>query len=157
MESCTADCIIEQEHYCDALRDELLPLIVRNWRESPSYVPGVDADPDWQRYRLLDEAGAVLCLTVRKAGALVGYLVAFSHSSLHHRTIRCAQIDGFYILPAFRFAARRLYRMAEDHFIAAGITHVGWTVDRNSRLQALAQALGFRADETVMEKLLCAL
>lgn len=148
---------IEQEHYSEALRDELLPLIVRNWRESPSYVPGIDADPDWERYRLLDEAGSILCLTVRAGSTLVGYLIALSHTSLHHRTIRCATIDAFFLLPPYRFFAGRLYRLAEDHFLAAGIRQVGWSVDRDSQVQAFAHSLGFDADEVLMEKTLCAL
>lgn len=144
---------LEQEHYSESLRRELLPHLQANWRESPSYEPGIEADPDWERYKLLDEAGAVLCVTCRNdADMLLGYIIVLAFRSMHHRTIYCAQGDAFYVLPEHRHHAAALYRHAEDLLVQGGVTRIGWPVVFNSPLHELLVSLGFVEDEMLLEK-----
>jgi GNAT superfamily N-acetyltransferase len=143
-----------QEHYSLELGLELLPLVRRNWRESPSYEEGVDADPDFERYRRLDEAGACLFLSARDAGTLIGYVVFFVLQSPHHKSLLVAHGDAFYVLPEHRGHGLALYRKAEAMLRERGVKRVGFTVDIGSYLHQLLGSVGYRNDELVVEKIL---
>jgi GNAT superfamily N-acetyltransferase len=142
-----------QEHYSFELAAEILPLARLNWRESPSYEEGVDADPDFARYRVIDEAGACVFLSAREAGKLVGYIVFFVLPSIHDKRLLVAHGDAFYVLPEYRAqASRELYKRAETMLKARGVKRVGFTVDKGSDFHRLLNTLGFRDDELIVEK-----
>lgn len=141
-----------QEHYSFELECELLPLTRRNWRESPSYEEGIDADPDFARYRKIDEAGACLFLAARDEGRLVGYAVFFVMQSPHHQTLCVAHGDALYVLPEYQGAGVGLYRRAEAMLKERGVKRVGFQVDIGSKLHRFLTAEGYRDDEITVEK-----
>jgi GNAT superfamily N-acetyltransferase len=145
---------IQQEHYSEAICTEMLPLVQRNWRESTSYEEGLEADPDFARYKRLDDAGMCLCLTARAEGRLVGYVVFIVSTSTHHKTVLCGAGDALYLEPEFRGHAAELLRQAEQMLRARGVRRLGWPVDEGSPLRKLLKSFDFHDDEIVMEKVL---
>lgn len=141
-----------QEHYSFELECELIPLTRRNWRESPSYEEGIDADPDFARYKRIDEAGACLFLAARDEGRLVGYAVFFIAHSVHHQTMLVAHGDALYMLPEYRGHGLGLYRQAEAMLKERGVKRIGFSVDRDSYLHMLLRSVGYRDDEIMVEK-----
>jgi len=140
------------EHYSEALCQEMLPLLRANWRESSSYEEGIEADPDFERYRKLDAAGMCLCITAREEGRLVGYVVYVVTHSTHHKTIMCGIGDAAYTDPQHRGVGNQLLKIAEKHLKVAGVTRIGWTVDPRSRMHGLLLEDGYVPDEVIMEK-----
>jgi GNAT superfamily N-acetyltransferase len=142
----------ERARYSKALCQEMLPLLKANWRESASYEEGIEADPDFERYRKLDAAGMILCITAREAGRLVGYVVYVITHSSHHQTIVCGLGDAIYTDPDHRGVGNELLKLAENRMRAAGVKRLGWSVEEGSRIHRLLVETGFYPDEIVMEK-----
>jgi hypothetical protein len=145
---------IAVEHYSDEFAKELLPLLRKNWRESPSYEEGVEADPDFEIYRRLDHAGVLLCLTMRDKfrHALVGYVVYIVSPSTHHRTITVGRGDVMYVEIEYRRYAKEMLNTAERFLRSRGVKRLGWSVTRDSNLHRMLLAVGFYEDEVVLEK-----
>lgn len=59
-------------------------------------------DPDWQRYIAMEANGSLLVVTARCEGYLLGYYFAIIAPSLHHKQLRVAYSDMFYIRSEFR-------------------------------------------------------
>jgi GNAT superfamily N-acetyltransferase len=148
--------VIAQEHYSDGFWAELKPLIERNWAESESYEPEIPVDPDVDRYRKLDAAGALQCLTARYDGMLVGYAVFMLGYSIHHRTILCAHGDAVYVLPQLgRYdAVVALIEESERRLRARGTKRLAWWCEPRSKLARILASLGYTPDEILMEKVL---
>lgn len=148
--------IIQQEHYSEGLLAELEPLVQRNWIESESSKNGLKVDPAMERYIKLDQMGALVCLTARETGLLVGYLVFTVDYSLHHKSILCGKGDAVYVEfgPGRGGIAKDLIHEAERHMKARGVQRIGWYANPESRLHLLLRAMGYLDDEVVMEKVL---
>jgi GNAT superfamily N-acetyltransferase len=147
---------IQQEHYSDALWGELLPLLERNWRESPSFKKELALDPDPAIYASLDANGLLRCITMRTgAGKLVGYVVYTVYRSPHHKTLLCAHGDVVYVDPDYRGLAAGLWKRAETLLRAQGVNWVGWSANPQSRLYTLLCEMGYKPDEIILEKQLC--
>lgn len=148
--------VISQEHYSPAFWAELAPLIERNWAESESYEPAIPVDPDVERYRKLDAAGALQCLTARLDGLLVGYAVFMVAYSIHHRTLLCAHGDAVYMLPQLgRYdAVVALIDEAEARLSEMGVKRLAWWCEPQSKLARILASLGYKPDEVLMEKVL---
>jgi hypothetical protein len=147
---------IQQEHYTEAFIGELKPLVIRNWHESESYKPDIEVDPDWERYRIMDEKGVLICLSARMSGALVGYAVYFVMTSLHHKTILCGQGDALYVEPGTGRGSigRNLIRTMLAMLTQRGVKRVGVHAPPGSMLADWYEALDFTRDEVILEKVL---
>lgn len=146
---------IQQEHYSEQLKAELMPLLHRNWRESGSYEEGLEVDPNWPVYEKLDKLGVCQFLTARIEGVLVGYANFFISPSLHHRTVKAGMGDALYTLPEVAGAvAVRLVRESERRLKLAGVTRMGWWSFEGSRHQKILMIMGYEGDERMMEKVL---
>jgi hypothetical protein len=81
---------------------QLKPLLLGHWAELALDQDRVPLDPDWEIYLRKDAEGGILFVTVRDAGALVGYFVGFVGPGLHYRTCLTLQMDVFFLHPDFR-------------------------------------------------------
>lgn len=97
------------------IKDELLPLLEKHWREIALEQNTVKLDPDWASYDLLDASGVLCLVTARHHGELVGYVVYLIVNSLHYKNLRVADCDLFWLDPTFRkgMAGVNLFRAAE--------------------------------------------
>lgn len=144
--------VIASEHYSEAFAKELLPLLRKNWQESPSYEPDLEVDPNFDVYRQLDEAGVLLCITLRDGVRLVGFVVYIVSPSVHHRSMMVGRGDVMYIEPPYRGQSKELLSTAEHLLRAHGVKRLGWAVTNGGSLYKLLRAIGFRDDEIVLEK-----
>jgi GNAT superfamily N-acetyltransferase len=146
--------MIGVERYSEEFARELLPLLRKNWRESPSYEEGLEADPNFEMYRRLDQAGVLLCLTLRDDtdARLLGYVVYIVSPSTHHRTITVGRGDVMFIENGHRAKAKEMLNTAEKFLRGRGVRRLGWSVDRDGSLHRLLLSVGFYEDEVVLEK-----
>lgn len=144
---------IRVEKYSDC-RDELIPLVGRQWQEMP-FDAGIGLSPDEPTYRALDEAGKLILLIARDQNRLVGYFVAFVSRHPHYDMLTAA-MDIYYLLPEFRSALNgiRLFNSLEVEAKARGVEFLLATarLDRSPAASMIFNRLGWTEARTVFQK-----
>lgn len=88
------------EELTPTLLEEIKPLLPVHYDElSEHKLAGIDLDPQYDLYLARAAAGQVLVLTLRDAGALVGYLVSFIAPGMHYRGCLTCTTDIFFVTP----------------------------------------------------------
>ena len=110
----------------------------------------------------MEAIGAMLTVTARRGGTLIGYAVYVVWPHLHYRSRLIADSDSFFLDPADRcgFVGIRLFQVAERHLRDRGVAEVWARVKlhvrggrrRLSDLAALFRWLGYAPVETVLRK-----
>ena len=147
------------EQFADIVR-ELPPLFARHHQEV-SEPPLLPLDIDWDRYFDMALVGILRCLTVRSAGALVGYCFVIVHPHLHYASTLFAQTDIYWLDPVFRRGSTgiRMFREVETYLRAGGCKVVYVNVKlhflkERGTLDKLFRRLGFAPVETLYSKVL---
>lgn len=143
------------------LFDELVPLARKGWAESTVAKAETcawygerdfDIDPDFEQYDALTRVGALVLITMRDEGDLVGYVTGTCFRGMHHRHFIVAQSDSFYVEPPYRGHVPRLVRAYEREMIGRGAVALNWLTHTNGPVFKLLLRLGYVADETMLEK-----
>jgi GNAT superfamily N-acetyltransferase len=102
---------------------EMRPLWEAHWREVGLDHADVPLDMDESLYERMEADGRLHVLTARRAGALVGYLVAVVQPHLHYRSTLFATFDLYYLAPEERSGWRgvSLFRAAERSLRDRGV------------------------------------
>jgi GNAT superfamily N-acetyltransferase len=143
---------IRQEHYSSELVRELLPMLEKNWEESPTYSKEIRIAPDFKAYKAMDDQGRVLCLTARVNGRLIGYSIWYIITSFNYEG-KSGHGVALYIEPEYRGQGAWLLTRGEAMLREKGITRFYWFARPGTLLHKLVSVLGYVADEVVMEKL----
>lgn len=155
---------IDKEAFTPALYEEIVPLGRKCWAESTVSKAETCAfygerdfriEPDFATYQRLTDQGAVLIVTLRDEGALVGYAVGFVYRSWHHNKIMCGATDTFYVEPDYRAYAAVMAAKFEEEFWTLGAQIIGWPTHANGPIYELLKARGYVGDDVVMEKRIC--
>lgn len=138
------------------LRREMLPLLVRHWREIALNHADVPLDIDQQKYAELDEAGALHIVTVRKDGELIGYHVAVVSGHLHYKSTLHGITDVYWIAPEFRqgFTGIRLFQHVEKELAAIGVRKLFTGTKVHLDMSKLFERLGYKRVEFLYAKLI---
>jgi GNAT superfamily N-acetyltransferase len=141
------------------LRHEGEQLFEQHYREASADL-SVPLEVNWQVFERMEQAGLEACVTVRKAGELVGYAVYFLAPHMHYR-YTIADADVFFLDPAHRsgWLGVKLLRIAEDLLREKGVSEVWNRVKlhvkpgRGGRtLGVLFRSLGYRPVEVSYRK-----
>lgn len=97
------------------LRAEMLPLLVKHWREVALNHEAVPLDIDEAKYAQLDDSGALHIVTARRDGVLIGYHVAMVSTHLHYASTLHGITDVYWVAPEFRAGrtGMRLFQAVE--------------------------------------------
>jgi L-amino acid N-acyltransferase YncA len=138
------------------LRGEMLPLLVRHWREVALNHADVPLDIDEAAYAQHDEAGALHIVTARRDGLLVGYHVSIVSPHLHYRSTLHALTDVYWIAPECRHGvtAMRLFQAAERTLKERGVRKIFTATKLHLDQGPLFERLGFKPVERVYAKLI---
>lgn len=82
--------------------EEVKPLLQKHYEEIALNQDKVPLDPQYDIYLARAARDEILLVTVREAGALVGYFVGFVTPALHYRTCLTLQMDIFWLEPLVR-------------------------------------------------------
>lgn len=155
---------IEFESHSPERAAEILPLGQACWNESTLAKKDTCAfygerdfsiEPDYERYAWLAEQGALLFLMLRDDGVLRGYLIAFTHRSLHHRQAFCGFVDSVYIDPDYRSYTAVMVGKFHEEMTRRQVQIIGWPTHPDGPIYQVLKALGYIGDDIVMEKRLC--
>jgi len=138
------------------LRVEMLPLLVRHWREVALNHADVPLDIDEARYRQLDEAGGLHIVTARRDGLLIGYHVAIVSPHLHYASTLHGITDVYWIAPECRHGvtAMRMFQAVERELKSLGVRKLFTATKLHLDQGALFERLGYRPVERLYAKLI---
>jgi L-amino acid N-acyltransferase YncA len=141
------------EHYSEQICAELLPLLKKNWAASASYKADIKLDPDFAKYKKMDELGMMHPVIARVDGRIVGYAIWFTVSSFNYAGITVAHGSAWYMEEGYRGYGLTLLHYGERLLREKGIRRFYWFVSPGSDLQRLLATQGYESDELIMEKI----
>jgi L-amino acid N-acyltransferase YncA len=144
------------------IRAEMLPLLVKHWREIALNHADVPLDIDEKRYADMDAAETLHIVTARKAGDLIGYHVAIISTHLHYASTLHGFTDVYYVAPEHRAGRTglRLFQAVERELQAerAARGHKVmklFTATKNHLNQSrLLEHLGYTSTEQLFTKII---
>lgn len=138
------------------IRAEMLPLLVRHWREVALNHADVPLDIDEGRYSALDESGGLHIVTARVDGALIGYHVAIISTHLHYASTLHGISDVYYIAPEYRqgFTGIRIFQRVEAEMRALGVKKLFTGTKVHLDMSRIFERLGYRRVEYLYSKIL---
>ena len=153
---------IATEKFSAELFAEILPLAQKCWNECSTIKAercayhgerDFQIDPNVEKFEAMGDA--VLVITLRDDGQLKGYVVGVLYHSLHLKQVLCAAVDNIYLEPDCRSYSPVMVERFEKEAKSAGVEIIGWPVSDGSPAHELLKAMGYVADDIVMEKRLC--
>lgn len=140
----------------DEIYEDIQPLIVRHWREIANYQDEIALDPDWDRYRQLEDAHALVIISCRRDGALIGYSFFLITRHIHYKNCVMAGNDVLFLDPSERKSGlgQRLITESERFLSGLGVNRIIWHVKPKHDFSPLLLKLGYMHEEIVMGKLL---
>lgn len=129
---------------------EMIPLFPLHWEELALNRDKVPLDPQYEVYLERDKRGEVILVTLREAGALMGYFVGFIAPGLHYRSCLTCTMDIFYVHPDHRGkrGGVKLFSFVRDELKRRGVQR--WFVGSKWHKDAsrLFEFMGFDKVET---------
>lgn len=132
---------------------EIQTLIHGHWEEIAGHKDKIDLDPDWEKYRVMEEAGMVAMATVRDDGRMVGYSIFFVVPLMHYKKHRAASNDVVYLHPDYRkgFVGIRLLKYSHEMIKKLGGVHrIIWHLKPKSDWSAILERMGYFREEILM-------
>jgi hypothetical protein len=109
---------------------------------------GFKIEPDEDQYYFHASHDSLIAMTLRDdEGILQGYSLIILYRSLHHKPVKCANVDTFYIRPSARAWMRGFIKAMEDQFFEREIVVVGWPVTPIGGLFEILKLLGYAPDD----------
>lgn len=112
---------------------EFSPLFPVHYEELALNKDKVPLDPQYDIYIAREKMGELLFVTLREAGAPVGYFIGFISPALHYKTCLTCTMDIFYVHPEkrgsgggqmlFSFVEKELKRRKVDRFFVGSKCH----------------------------------
>lgn len=138
----------------NTIAHELPPLFQEHWREIALNQDTIPLAPDWDRYYRLDVEGALLVLTVRLDGKLVGYAFLLAGPHLHYVTTLWGHLDMYWLDPLVRsgWTGVKFFKAVIKGARDSGVINLTLTTKlhfMDNRVAKLLARLGFKPIETV--------
>jgi len=149
------DIVYQVERVTDIL-DEIKPLLEAHWQEIALYKDQFPLNPDYNQYKLLDQAGVVHVVTARNDGDLIGYYISFIMPHLHYQDCIVAMNDVLFIKSEYRKgrAGMKMIAFAEQELKKLGVHRMMIHVNTQHDFSPLLTRMGFTETERNFEKLL---
>lgn len=129
--------------------NELQALLPEHYKELALNQSDVPLDPQYEVYIERERQGALLFVTLRDAGELIGYFIGFVAPGLHYKTCLTCTMDIFYVRKDKRqgSAGVRMFRFVEKELRRRGVQR--WFM--GSKIHADASALFERIGASKVE------
>lgn len=101
---------------------ELIPLFTEAFEELGQFKERMPLAPDYARYVALDQLGVLFLCTLRRDGALIGYMTTSLSTGLHHSHNKIGVMDISYVRPRYRGRGHFLLLM---DFVEARLRDIG--------------------------------
>lgn len=114
----------------------------------------IKLNPDFDKYIILEEEGALHVATVRDDDKLVGYCVSILNIHIHYKDHLFALNDIFYLAPKYRSKgiAKGLLSFTEDDLKEVGVSVTVMHMKCDHPFKELVNSLGFKKTEYMFSK-----
>lgn len=114
---------VTRETY-DGVIEDIKPLLTKHWQEIARNRERIELNPDYGRYKELENRGALFIFTAREDGKILGYAIYFVGPHLHYRDHKWALSDIFWVTPERRgiMVGKRLFGLAEKVLRENGVS-----------------------------------
>lgn len=89
------------EPFSDVI-EEIKPMLPGHWRELALYQDRMPLDPQWGAYIEREAQGSLVVVTLREAGAVIGYFWGFIAPGMHYQSTLTCTMDIMYVHPDHR-------------------------------------------------------
>lgn len=134
----------------------LAPMLRRHWDEVALHKGLMRLDPDWLRYRAMEQRGLLLCLALEVDGRVVGYTLGTVAPHLHYQNLTVYANDAIYIEVEHRGGGVGLRLMRETERVARsrGAEMAAWHAKQGTRMDALMPRLGYGVQDIIYTRAL---
>lgn len=129
-------------------------LFEEHWEEVALNKHVMVLKPDWERYRAMEQQGAILALAAFEANEMVGYSVNFLMRHLHYADL-CICSNDILFVTGPRRAGRlglHLIRETEKAAKAKGTRLMLWHAKQNTALATIMPKLGYGVQDIIFSK-----
>lgn len=133
---------------------ELQTLLPEHYKELALNQDKVPLSPQYSQYITREREGALLFVTLRDAGTMVGYFIGFIAPGLHYSTCLTCTMDIFYVRQDKRkgSAGIRLFRFVEVALKHRGVQRWFMGSKIHADASALFKRIGAKPVETYYSK-----
>ena len=133
-------------------KESLEPLFLDQYKENEDGQWGLD--PDYERYFALEDHGIVHLYVARDEDKPIGYMIVLVQDHLHHRGIKYAVADIFYVTPEYRrsMIAYNLIETVENDLREMGVKRFLIAMKLRHQFRKLLTLCGFYPEEELWEK-----
>jgi GNAT superfamily N-acetyltransferase len=94
--------ITYQDETYDSCIDEIKPLFFKHWEEIAGNKDVIALEPDFDKYKQIEENGMLRIFSARDDGDLIGYFICFVSPHIHYKSTIYAFNDIMYVKPSYR-------------------------------------------------------
>ena len=136
--------------------DALAPMVRRHWEEVALHKGLMRLDPDWLRYRAMEQRGLLLALALEVDGEVVGYTLGTVAPHLHYQDLMVYANDAVFVDAKHRGGGVGLRLMRETERVAKsrGAQMAAWHAKQGTRMDALMPRLGYGVQDIIYTRAL---
>lgn len=135
--------------------DEISAMLSEHWQEVARNKEIMVLSPDWEKYKALENAGALLSLFAYENDQVIGYSVNIIQSHLHYSDLIYVSNDVLFVRQDMRGgtrAGRLLISESEALAKAKGAKLITWHAKENTALANLLPRIDYAVQEIVFSK-----
>lgn len=142
----------QREEYTAELIAEMQPLIAHHDHEIPQL--GLEADPDFNAYKKMNDAKALRIFTARVAELLVGYQVYFIGYHPHRRGSLEATQDILYLDPEVRqgLVGLKFIKFCDRELSKDNVRVIHHAIDADHDFGVLLERMGYKLTDLVYSR-----
>ena len=148
--------ITYQEDTFEGVKSSILEMSTAHWEEVEDFQDEIKLEPDLESYLRLYETGMLKIISMRDSGVVVGYILMFITHNLHHKSIKIAMADMFYVQKKYRkgYVAIKMFKFAEKIMKENNVDMMMLSHKFKHDKGSLFQFLGFKPAEISYLKLI---
>jgi GNAT superfamily N-acetyltransferase len=140
----------------DQVVPDIKELIKLHYDEVALHKESIPLDPDWARYKVLEDNGMLFIATARDQSQLVGYSVFFVTRHMHYNSTLMASNDILYLHPDYRqgMSGIKLIKFSESELKKRNITKVLWHIKFQKDFRKILYRMGYVDEDAIVGKIL---
>lgn len=125
-----------------------------HWSEIALDKDKVPLDPDIATFKMLEDVGQLVIVTVRDDGKLIGYHFSLVRPHLHYKSSLTAYVDMYFLHPDYRggLAGFKMFKFVEEVLKERGVDRIYSGTKLHKDMGRLFERLGYNETERLFVK-----
>lgn len=126
----------------EKVQEQIFPLLQMHYKEISAF-QDIPLDPDWDRYKKMEELGILVIFTAREEGELIGYNVFFVNTNGHYKGSLQANQDVVFINPKKRGFGKLFLNWCDEQLKTLGVQVCYHHIKAKHNFGAMLESLGY--------------